>query len=124
MKPQESQEMYLEVIYKLDQKNGTVRSIDIATELGYSKPSVSRAIGVLKKSGYITHSPYGDVALTESGRKKAQRIYHAHKLLTAFLINVLEVSPDTAEEDACKMEHVISDETLDAMKKMLNYKEK
>ncbi len=120
MKPQESQEMYLEVIYKLEQKNGTVRSVDIANELSYSKPSVSRAIGVLKKSGYITHTHYGDVTLTDEGRKKAKRIYFAHKLLTAYLVKVLKVDPDIAEEDACKIEHVISDETLDAMEKMLS----
>lgn len=119
MRAKESREMYLEVIYKLEQKNGIVRSIDIAKELGYSKPSVSRAMGVLKKNGFITHSPYGDVALTPDGRKKAQEIYHSHQLLTDFFIKVLGLNPDVAEEDACKIEHVISKQALDAIEAYL-----
>lgn len=120
MRQKESREMYLEVILKLERQNGVVRSIDIANELGYSKPSVSRAMGVLKKAGYISHSPYEDITLTAQGRKKAERIYLTHNLLTEFLIKALQIDPVVAEEDACKIEHVISDTTLDAIKKYLN----
>lgn len=111
----ESREMYLEVIYRLEQANGVVRSIDIAKELGYTKPSVSRAMGVLKKNGYITHTPYGDVLLTEKGREKAAQVYRSHQLLTDFFIKVLDLDPETAEDDACKIEHVISPKALDAI---------
>ena len=119
MRAKESREMYLEVIYKLELANEVVRSIDIAKELGYSKPSVSRAMGVLKKAGYITHSPYGDVALTPEGRKKAKLIYHTHHLLTDFLVETLDLDPALAEADACKIEHVISKQTLEAIEKYL-----
>ncbi len=115
MRAKESREMYLEVIYKLAQQNDVVRSIDIAKELGYSKPSVSRAMNVLKKSGHITHTPYGDVTLTPKGRIKAERVYFSHYLLTDFLVKTLNIDPELAEQDACKIEHVISDETLDAI---------
>ena len=116
MRAKESREMYLEVIYRLEQKSGKVLSIDIAKELGYSKPSISRAMGVLKKAGYITHTPYGDVTLTDEGRKKAKKIYMSHHLLTNFLIQTLGIDADTAEADACKIEHVISEQTLNAIK--------
>ena len=121
MRAKESREMYLEVIYKLEQQNNSVRSIDIAKELNFSKPSVSRAMGVLKKSGYITHTPYGDVTLTPEGRKKAKRIYRSHHLLTDFLVKSLGLDAQVAEADACKIEHVISEQTLIAIE---NYLEK
>lgn len=115
----ESREMYLEVIYRLVQKNGAARSIDIAKELGYTKPSVSRAIGVLKENGYITHTPYGSVSLTKKGRIKAEKIYRSHILLTEFFIKVLNLDSETAEMDACRIEHVISKKTINAIENLL-----
>ncbi|QRN85702.1 metal-dependent transcriptional regulator [Clostridia bacterium] len=119
MNTNESREMYLEVIYRLEQANGVVRSIDIAKEFGYTKPSISRAMGILKKNGYITHSPYGDVSLTEKGREKAVQVYRSHQLLTEFFIKVLNLDPKTAEDDACKIEHVISPKALNAIENHL-----
>lgn len=119
MKAKESREMYLEVILRLEKRNGTVRSVDIANELGYSKPSVSRAMRVLGESGDIIHSSYGDITLTAQGRKKAQRIYQSHRLLTDFFTSALGLDPAVAEEDACRIEHVISDAALDAIEKYL-----
>ncbi len=119
MKAKESREMYLEVILKLEKRNGVVRSIDIANELGYSKPSISRAMHVLSDAGDIIHSAYGDITLTEQGRKKAQRIYQSHQLLTDFFTSALGLAPDVAENDACRIEHVISDAALDAIEKYM-----
>jgi len=110
-----SREMYLETIYRLAQKNDTVRSVDIARALGYTKPSVSKAMNVLRETGYVVHSHYGSVSLTEKGRKKAEKVYRSHVLLTEFLRDTLGVSPEVAEADACCMEHMISKETLDAI---------
>jgi Mn-dependent DtxR family transcriptional regulator len=121
MRAKESREMYLEVILTLEKRNGVVRSIDIANELGYSKPSVSRAMRVLGETGDIIHTAYGDITLTEQGRKKAQRIYQSHQLLTDFLTTALGLSPDVAESDACRIEHVISDEALDAIEKYMEH---
>ena len=100
----------------LSKKNGRVLSIDIAKELGYSKPSVSRAMGVLTEAGYITHTPYGDVTLTEKGREKAKKVYLSHRILTDFFMQTLGIDADVAEADACKIEHVISEKTLNAIK--------
>ena len=111
----ESAEMYLETIYVLSQK-GTVRSIDVAEEMGYSKPSVSRAVGLLKKGGYLTVDGTGGLVLTEMGVEKAKSVFERHTVLTDFLIG-LGISDETASDDACKIEHVISAETLDAIKK-------
>lgn len=119
MRKKESREMYLEAIYKLEQKEGVVRSVDIATELGFSKPSVSRAMGVLREAGDITHTRYSDISLTEQGRAKAKRVYEAHHIITEFLVQTLGLSPAQAEEDACRIEHVISDKALDAMEAKL-----
>ena len=113
---QESAEMYLETIYQLLQERGTVRSVDVAVSMGYSKPSVSRAVGLLKQGGYLLMDKDGLLTLTEAGLATAQKVYERHTILTNLLIR-LGVSPETAAEDACKMEHVISDETFDAMKK-------
>ena len=113
---QESGEMYLESIYVLSQKHGQVRSVDVSEYLGYSKPSVSRAVGLLKSGGYLLMDKDGSLTLTEAGLTTAQKVYERHTILTGLLIR-LGVSPETAAEDACKMEHVISDETFDAMKK-------
>lgn len=120
MRAKESREMYLEVILKLEKRNGIVRSVDIAKELGYSKPSVSRAMRVLKDAGFITHSPYEDIALTDEGRAKAERVYKSHQLITDFFIKALKMDKDAAEQDACRIEHVISDEAIDAIEKYLS----
>ena len=112
---QESGEMYLETIYILSKKSNYVRSIDVGEYMGYSKPSVSRAIGILKSGGYVTVDTDGSLLLTDSGLDVAKKIYERHTLLTEFLVR-LGVSRETASEDACKMDHDISDETFDAMK--------
>ena len=115
MKLQESGEMYLETILVLSQRNPVVRSIDISEEMGYSKPSVSRAVGILKENGYITVDAAGHITLTESGAEVANKIYDRHQTLSAFFMR-LGGDEDTAVDDACRIEHVISDETLDAIK--------
>ena len=112
---QESGEMYLESILLLTQKNGQVRSIDISEHMGYSKPSVSRAMGLLKKGGFITVEHDGQIKLTESGHARAEEILIRHKVLTDLLIR-LGVDREIAAADACRMEHVISNETFEAMK--------
>ena len=112
----ESAEMYLETIYQLTQERSSVRSIDVAESMGYSKPSISRAVGLLKKGGYLLMEKDGSLTLTEPGLEIAKKVYERHTLLTNVLIR-LGVSPETAAEDACKMEHVISDETFEAMKR-------
>ena len=111
----ESGEMYLETIYILSQKSSTIRGIDVGEQMGFSKPSVSRAIGLLKKGGYVVTDNLGYIQLTEKGYKKAQSIYDRHTVLTKLLIN-LGVSEETATNDACRIEHYISDETFDAIK--------
>ena len=112
---QESGEMYLETIHVLLKKNGHVRSIDISEHMGYSKPSVSRAVGLLKTNGYIEMDRDGSITLTEAGLALAEKIYERHTVLTQFLVN-LGVAPQVAAEDACKLEHAISDESLQAIK--------
>ncbi len=119
MKLQESGEMYLETIYILLEKMPYVRSIDVATEMNFSKPSISRAMGILKNNGYINIAPDGKIELTEEGLRVAQKTYERHNILTKALIN-LGVDPRVAEDDACRVEHVISDETFDAIKKAVN----
>ena len=111
----ESGEMYLESILQLSQKQSNVRSIDISEYMGYSKPSVSRAMGLLRNGGYIQVDKDGFITLTDSGREIAQKIYERHTVLTQLLIR-LGVSPETAAADACKMEHALSDESFDAIK--------
>ena len=112
----ESGEMYLETILILTIRDQTVRSIDIAKHMGFSKPSVSRAVGRLKEQGYITVDPEGAILLTDSGRAIAEKIYERHRVLTALLTR-LGVDENTAAEDACKIEHDISDATFEAMKR-------
>ena len=107
--------MYLETIHVLQKKNGHVRSIDISEHMGYSKPSVSRAMGLLKSGGYIQIDKDGSITLTEAGLLVAQKIYERHTLLSNLLM-LLGVSPKTAAEDACKIEHAISDESFEAIK--------
>ena len=110
----ESAEMYLETIYVLSKKKNAVRSVDVAEALGYSKPSVSRAVNILKTGGYITVDKDGFLSLTPEGIAVSEKIYTRHTLLENFFIR-LGVDPKTAEEDACKIEHAISDETFDAI---------
>ena len=116
---QESGEMYLETIHVLLKKNGHVRSIDISEHMGYSKPSVSRAVGLLKNGGYIVVDPDGYITLTDLGMEVALKIYERHNLLTR-LLEKLGVSPEIAAEDACKIEHAISDESCAAIKNFLS----
>ena len=111
----ESAEMYLETIYSLSQNHPTVRSIDVAESMGYSKPSVSRAVGLLKQGGYLEMDKDGFLTLTDSGIAVAQKIFERHMVLSTMLM-ALGVSKETAAEDACKIEHVISDETFQAIK--------
>ena len=116
---QESGEMYLESIYVLTKNSAHVRSIDICEYMGYSKPSISRAMGLLKASDHIHIDNDGYITLTESGKAVAERIYERHTLLTRMLVQ-LGVSEKTAAEDACKMEHILSDEAFDAIKNHLD----
>ena len=118
MKIQESGEMYLETILILSRKGGNVRSIDVCEEMGFSKPSVSRAVGLLKTGGYIDVDKDGHITLTEVGEELAAKIYERHNILTKFLVSI-GVDEETAASDACKMEHVMSDTTLEAIKKQL-----
>jgi len=112
----ESGEMYLEAILVLSKKNGFVRSIDVSEYLGYSKPSVSRAVGILKNGNYIVMDKDGSLTLTESGRAIAEKIFERHTVLSQLLI-LLGVSEETATADACKLEHAISDESFEAIKR-------
>ena len=118
MSLKESGEMYLETILILSLKSNKVRSIDIVEYRGFSKPSVSRAVGLLKSGGYILVDKSGYITLTDAGREIAEKIYERHTVLTDILVH-LGVPEDTAAEDACKMEHVISDETFKAIKEHL-----
>ena len=113
---QESGEMYLETILVLTSRSPHVRAIDVGEYMGYSKPSVSRAMGLLKNGGYIKVDDNGFITLLEPGREVAEMIYERHTLLTQYLIR-LGVSPEVAAEDACKLEHVISDESFQAIKR-------
>jgi len=120
---QESGEMYLETIHVLFKKNGHVRSIDISEYMGYSKPSVSRAVGLLKNGGYIEVDHDGYITLTDEGLTLAEKIYERHTILTR-LLTKLGVSPEVAAEDACKLEHAISDESFGAIKAFVSQMER
>lgn len=115
MKIQESAENYLETVLMLRQRKGFVKSIDIANEMGFSKPSVSIAMKNLKENGYITIDDGGMISLTDKGREIAEKTYERHTLFTEWLIR-LGVSPDVAAEDACRMEHAVSEESFAAIK--------
>lgn len=115
MTVRESGEMYLEAILVLAKKSGYVRSIDVSEYLGYSKPSVSRAMGILREGGYILMEKDGAITLTDSGKKLAETIYERHTVLSELLIR-LGVDEKTATDDACRIEHVISDESFQAIK--------
>ena len=112
---QESGEMYLETIYVLSQKSSAVRSLDVAEYMGFSKPSVCRAVGLLKGGDYIVVDKDGYITLTSAGLDVAKKIYERHTVLTEFLVR-LGVNSETAAEDACKIEHDISDESVNASK--------
>lgn len=118
MRLQESGEMYLETIYMLSKERSLVRSIDVVEHMGYSKPSVSRAVSLLKQGGYVVVENNGNLLLTESGKEIGEKIYARHKLLTQLLVR-LGVDEKVAAEDACKMEHAISDATFEALRKHL-----
>ena len=123
MRIQESGEMYLETIYVLLKKNGHVRSVDVAEQMGYSKPSISRAMGLLKTGGFIQVAPDGSITLTPSGIAVAEKIYERHTLLSQLLVT-MGVDPEIAAEDACKREHAISDESFAAIKRYVANAEK
>ena len=116
MQLQESGEMYLETILILSREEKAVRSVDVADHMGFSRPSVSRAIGLLKSGGLVLVDAKGFLTLTEEGQRVAESIYERHRMLTEYLIGI-GVSPATAAEDACKMEHVISDESFEAIRR-------
>ena len=118
---QESGEMYLETIYILTKKNHDVRSLDVAEYMNFSKPSVSRAVRLLKQGGYITVDPDGYLHLTDLGKEIASKIYERHTLLTEFLMR-LGVDQETAADDACKIEHDISDKSVEAIKRHVDEK--
>ena len=118
MQLQESGEMYIEAIYVLSKENSTVRSIDVCEYLGYSKPSVSRAMSLLKKGGFVVADKNGYLTLTDAGCEIAEKMYQRHTVLSELLIR-LGVSEETAVEDACKIEHHISDESFNAIKKYI-----
>ena len=118
MNLQESGQMYLETILILSKRQANVRSIDVCEHMGFSKPSVSRAVGLLKSGGYITVDGDGYITLTDAGREMAQKIYDRHSVLTEFL-TLLGVDSEIASADACKIEHHISDESFDAIKRAI-----
>jgi Mn-dependent DtxR family transcriptional regulator len=116
MEIQKSGEDYLETILIMKRKKGYVRAVDIAAELNYSKPSVSKALSILKENGYVTVADDGDVSLTESGKTRASEVYERHITLKFFFRKILGVSEDFAERDACLVEHIISEESYRKLK--------
>lgn len=121
MQLQESGEMYLETIYVLSKTLANVHSIDVGEYMGYSKPSVSRAVGLLRNGGYLTMAADGTLKLTEVGQELAEKIYERHTILTAMLV-ALGVDEETASEDACRLEHAISDTSFEAIKRHMQGK--
>ena len=115
----ESGEMYLETILILSQRKENVRAIDICEEMGYSKPSVSRGLKILRENSYIYIDRNGYITLSKTGREVAEKIYERHQVLSALLVKI-GVDEETATEDACRIEHVISDTTFSAVKKAIN----
>lgn len=120
MRINEATENYLEAILILEEKDTQVRMSDVAKMLKVSKPSVNKAMGVLKEAGYILHQKYGTILLTDEGREYAQKVYNRHKLFKRFFVEVLEVEEEIAEEEACHMEHCISDSTMEKLNAFLN----
>lgn len=123
MKIQESGENYLETILLLREKKEYVRAVDVANELNFSKPSVSRAIGILKTVGFVEIEAGGNILLTPAGKQRAVEVYERHRLISQFLITTLGVSPETAASDACRIEHIISKESFDKIKEYILNKE-
>ena len=119
MRLQESGEMYLETILILSQRKENVRAIDICEEMDYSKPSVSRGLKILRENSYIYIDRNGYITLSKTGREVAEKIYERHQVLSALLVKI-GVDEETATEDACRIEHVISDTTFNAVKKAIN----
>lgn len=119
MKVYESEEMYLETILNLKSKKSLVRSVDIVEELGYAKSSVSRAVNLLDKKGYIVIEKNGEITLTEQGRKKAESIFERHNVLKCALVK-LGANEESAENNACRMEHVITDDIFELVKKFVS----
>ena len=119
MSLQESGEMYLETVLVLSKQKGNVRAIDVCEYMGYSKPSVSRAVGLLKSGGYLTVDADGSLNLTDLGREVAEKIYERHTILTNFFVS-LGVPREIASDDACRIEHHISDETFKAIKRHIS----
>lgn len=115
----ESGENYLETILILQKRLGTVRSIDMASELGFTKPSVSRAVKLLKERGFITVEQGGAINLTESGLREAQSIYERHLIITRFFSEELGIDAETAEKDACRIEHIISKKSFAKIKERM-----
>ena len=116
MKIHESGENYLEAILMLEKRQGAVRSIDVGEYMGYSKPSVSRAVGLLRQGGYVVMDKDGFLQLTDAGLEVAEKMYERHTLLTEFLVR-LGVDREIAAEDACKIEHDLSDQSFEAIKR-------
>lgn len=115
----ESGENYLEAILMLEQENSIVRSIDVAHKLSVSKPSVSRAMGLLRQDGYIDMADNGPIFLTEKGREKAMQIYHRHCILTEFLEKITKVPREQAEENACRIEHILDEDVFQGIQKYM-----
>ncbi|WP_022767026.1 metal-dependent transcriptional regulator [Butyrivibrio sp. NC2007] len=115
----ESGEDYIETIYLLKKKKGVVRSIDVANELGFSRPSVSRGVSILKENGLVIMEDDGELKLTEEGLKTAKKVYEKHTNLTKFLMLTAGVNEEIAETDACRIEHIISPETFRGIKKFV-----
>ncbi len=118
MKLQESGEDYLETILQLQHKQGYVRATDIAEAMQYTKASISRAIKILRENGYIYQDAHKMIFLTEKGLQKATQIYERHQFFTAFLIEILHIDPQIAEQDACRLEHVVSDSTFQGFQQL------
>lgn len=120
MSNNESAEMYLETIYLLENNHGHAHGVEIAKQLGVSKPSVTKAMNYLKSKGLVNKEPYGAITLTEKGKEVSAKIYSKHRLISLFLEHSLELDANEVSQNACKIEHVISDEMLTAIKKYLN----
>lgn len=112
----ESMEMYLETVYILENDHGHAHSVEIAKKLGVSKPSVTKAMNQLKANGYINKESYGSITLTEKGKNYSEKIYGTHELLTRYLVHSIGLNEDEAADNACKMEHIISDDMKEAIK--------
>jgi Mn-dependent DtxR family transcriptional regulator len=108
-----SSEDYLEAIYDLSSESAAVRSVDVSTRLGVSRASVNKAVGLLKEAGFVEQEPYGSLMLTKQGLVRAASVRRRHNVICSFLRDILSISPDVAEEEACRIEHIISDVTLE-----------